>query len=143
MLPGTHQQLIIVEQNPLRQRLPTNLAFTICQEMCGSGAMIGTVAIALPLRQILQGHLRALAACAVVAAGSTTPGSAVCRTGTTTRLATGTAALDCALPSSFYPKGIRFLTRLCSKGGSKERAAKEQGRAKTAKIILAKRGRIY
>ena len=106
--------------------------------------MIVTVAIALPLRQILQGHLRALAACAVVAIVTPTPGGAVCRTGsTTTRLTSGAASLGCALPSSFYPKGIRFLTRLCSKGGSKERAAKEQGRVKTAeKQIRAKHGRI-
>ena len=122
MLPGTHQQLMIVEQNPLRQRLPTNLVFTICQEMCGSCAMIGTVAIALPLRQILQGHLRALAAWAVVAAGTAAPGAAVCRTGAATRLTAGATTLACALSCSFYPKGIRFLTRLCSKGGSIKRA---------------------
>ena len=143
MLPGTHQQLMIVEQNPLRQRLPTNLVFTICQEMCGSGAMTtGTVPIAAAHKPIQQVLPRALAACTVVAAGAATPGAAVCRTGSTTRLAAGSASLDCALPCSFYPKGIRFLTRLCSKSGSIKRAATEQGRAKTAKRIRAKRGRI-
>ena len=96
MLPGTHQQLMIVEQNPLRQRLPTNLVFTICQEMCGSGAMTGSVPIAAVHRPIQQVLPRALTAWTVVAAFAATPGAAVCRAGAAARLPAGPTTVDCA-----------------------------------------------
>lgn len=68
--------------------------------MYGSGVQTGMAIIAAIVRQIRQEHPVALSACAVVAVGTAARGAAVCRTGTTARLATRATSSACASPFS-------------------------------------------
>ena len=87
--------------------------------MFGNGVRTGMVAIAAIARRIHQVLLQALTACTVVAVGATARGTALCRSGTTPRLATRTSTSACASPYSSFLKKHSTLWLTLQKGGPK------------------------
>ena len=102
-----HQVHQPMEQSPLPAKPPMGLAFTTCQAMCGSGAMIGMAIIPQASRRTQQDLRQVCPACCAAATGTTAPATAARRPVSTAVPTTATTTSDSVSRglrnSSLYP----------------------------------------